>query len=225
MVDANAGRDIALGVDGIRISPHVGRRSRFWMWSVGGCVPESLVFKSQLTAVRMVIDHGRLTRWTIDSVIQLGIGETLLRRLRQTHRVGRMFFRVVNTVRTIVFHRRFELRFGDGVDTASITGGGGHQRLPPSAGRIQEPGTRSQRVKGADGTNRSSDGIPSLKPLFCTVLGFAGPKSYAQDNQEESSCWGTQKGNCQGIVRPSKRIQNYMRIFKQNQRIKQQFKK
>jgi hypothetical protein len=55
------------------------------------------------------------------------------------------------------------------------------------------------------------------------VFRFAGPKSHAQDNQEESSCWGTQKGNCQGVVRPSKGIQNYMRICLQNQRIKQQF--
>ena len=119
MMNANPGRYIALSVNGKRITPHVGRGSRLGMRRVGGSVSESLIFKSQLTAVRMVIDDSRLTRWTIDPVIQLWIRETgLLRRLRQAHRVGRMFLRVVNTERTIIFHGRFKLRFGNGINTS-----------------------------------------------------------------------------------------------------------
>ena len=105
VVDADASGHIALGVDG-GIIPIVGRSSRFRPGSVGGCVPESLIFESQLTAaaVWMVIDGRRLASRAIDAVIQLGIRETLLRRMRKTDRIGRMvFFRFVNVEGAIVF--------------------------------------------------------------------------------------------------------------------------
>ena len=124
VVDADASGHIALGVDG-RIIPIVGRSSRFRPGSVGGCVPESLIFESQLTAaVWMVIDGRRLASRAIDAVIQLGIRETLLRRMRKTDRIGRMvFFRFVNVEGAIVFDRRLELRFGDRIDATAVAAG------------------------------------------------------------------------------------------------------
>ena len=115
MVDADTNGDIDLGVDG-GIIPIVGRSSRFRAGCVGGSIPEFLIFESQLTAaaVWMVIDGRRLASRAIDAVIELGIRETRLRRMRKTDCIGRMvFFRFVNVERAIVFDRRLELRFGD----------------------------------------------------------------------------------------------------------------
>ena len=126
MVDADTNGDIDLGVDG-GIIPIVGRSSRFRPGCVGGCVPESLIFERQLTAasVWMVIDGRRLASRAIDAVIQLGIRETLLRRMRKPDCIiGRMvFFRFVNVERAIVFDRRLELRFGDRIDATAVAAG------------------------------------------------------------------------------------------------------
>lgn len=146
VVDANTSGNVAMGVDG-GIIPVIGRSSRFGTGSVGGSVPESLIFESQLTA-RVVIDGRGLSSWTIDTVIQLRVRETLLRWMRKSHSIGRMgFFRFVNVEGAIVFNRRFKLRFGDRIDTPAIPGGARYQRLAPGTSRIQESGTGCQRVE------------------------------------------------------------------------------
>lgn len=98
-----------------------------------------------MVAVRVVIDGRRLGGRPIHSMVQLRIRETLLllgNRRRQADRVSRMvvmivvIFRLVDVEGTVVFNRRFELRFGDGIDAATIPVGWRHERFSPGTGCV-----------------------------------------------------------------------------------------